>query len=408
MLRFSNPGVLYMVEDVSDDDYALDRKFLSLSSTMADCYRWTYGLLCYRLVAPLDPNKFDNATSRVKELGIRTLIVLGAMVSVVAGGTFIALTAVVLGVGSKVFRAAGFYFQKDGFTHIRGAAPEVVLKDGEASFMTWNIRGYGAGLHYDHGGVVSWKSRIDGIVDTIQKANPDVIVLQDVLNSGLVESLVAKLGNQYAHFYTYFGGKTWNSESGTMIITKCSVERFSNTDFRTNESDINRGFEIFEIKASSEDKSPCIRVVGTQLTSGKEAKEKRMDQIEQIVTKVGRLKGDLPTFLAASGNLDQRGEEGEFLNKFFYPTRDKEPTHSPDLIKQWAPIYEGEEESSDFISFLRRNTAEGKVLPVIERNVRLLETRIIPAFEINPKTQLPDTTTARSDHHAVYTRIKFK
>src|SRR3990167_10562319 len=128
-----------MVEESCFDD--LDRSFLSLSSKMSDFFSWTYGMLGYRLVAPLDPNKFDNTTSKIGEIGIRTFIVLGTALSLCFAGTYIILTAVVLGVGSKMFRSIGFAFQKEGFTHVRGQATEKVLENGQASILTWNIRG---------------------------------------------------------------------------------------------------------------------------------------------------------------------------------------------------------------------------------------------------------------------------
>ncbi len=389
-----------MVEDVSDSWFdEVDRKFLNLSSKMADIFSETYGKLGYRLIAPLDPNKFDNATSKAKEVGIRALIVLGGVLSFWFAGTYLFLAAVILGAGSKVFRGIGFYFQKNGFTHIRGSAEETTLVNSKATVMTWNIRGYGGGLHYDHGGVIHWRSRLDRIVDHIQREDPDVLVLQEVYDTSLIEALIDRLGSRYANFYTHLGPSTWGKESGCMVITKCAVHNFTETPFNNNDAEFNRGFATLEIQASPQDNTPCARIIGTQLTPDKAAKQKRVEQIAQIVDQLAQEKLALPTLFVGSLHLDRNSEEdrdilARYLNHSYLQIG---PTHSDELVNQWAPIA-GTEQSSDFISFFKRNLPDNRVLPVIERNIRLLESRLVHAFNENY-----DTKTALSDHHAVVT-----
>ena len=358
-----------MIEESYFDD--LDRDFLNVSSFLASFYR-TFGRLGSRLVAPLDPATFDNATSKTKELGIRALILLTAVFSLLEC-TYIALTAVVLGAASKFFRAAGFYFQKNGFTHIKGSAPEKRLENGEATVMTWDIQG----------------QRIDRVVQSIERENPDILVLQEVYDTDLIEALIAKLKDRYPHFYTHLGPNTWGDESGCMVITKCAVHRFTHTDFTEKDPATNRGFGLLEIKASPDDSLPSLRIIGTQLTPEEGAERKRIEQIEQIVGSLAKQKEDLPTLLVGNLSIDRDSdqEEAAFLSKYLYHSYlDREPTHS--------------NQSVDFISFFKRNPGKGEPLPVLEKGVRLIECHLVGGFD-----ETYSTKTAQSDYHALVTKF---
>ncbi len=375
-----------MASTIDDDIDGWDRTFLNASSKL-DVLSWAWG---YRLVAPLDPHKFDNATSKTKELGIRALIALGAVASFVLAGLYILIGAATLTAGSKLFRSIGFAFQKNGFTHIRGSASEEPLTKGEAKILTWNLRG--DKRQYTHG-LVHWRSRIDPIVASIQAEDPNIVVLQEIHDIALVETLVQKLGDRYAHFYAHMGG--------CLVITKCAVDRFVHTNYE-DES----GFEMIEIKARPEDAAPCIRLIGTQLTSEKEAKERRIEQVAQIIRTLGKETDSLPTFFVGSMSADRDSEEGTVLSKYLsHSYRDTIPTHSAELVRQWTPLHEGQEESTDYISLFKRHVSEGLFLPVIEKGVSLRDCHLVPAFEENPETGRVDTKTARSDHHGVYAAI---
>jgi len=378
------------IEDSYFDDLDLDRKFFNLSSTMECVFPWLT-----RLVAPLEPNQFDNATTVANEVGIRALIVLGAVASFLCAGTYIFGAVALLGVGSKICKEAGYYFQKEGFTYVRGSAPEITLKTdangkSDARLMIWNIRGYGGKLHY-YFGVVHWKSRIDRIVDDILKANPDILELQDVYDTALVEALIGRLGDHYAHFYTHLG------ESGRMVIAKCAIDSFSYQEYSDQDAILNRGFSILQAKASPESSLPCIRIIGTELSPGKDQEETRMGQVAQIINTLAEQAFAMPTMFIGSG-VDRDGKEGKLLSKYLYHSyQDKEPTHSDLLGNQWAPIYEGLERVTHFISFFKRNLTDGRVLPVIEKNIRYKDSGLVMGFD-------PDYNTkrARSDCNAVY------
>ena len=55
-----------------------DRTFLDLSSKMAEPFCAAWHLCRFRLVAPLDPQKFENCSTLTKEIAVRILIGLGA------------------------------------------------------------------------------------------------------------------------------------------------------------------------------------------------------------------------------------------------------------------------------------------------------------------------------------------
>src|SRR5438105_13892820 len=103
----------------------LDHTLLAVSSCLAEPLCWAYGCLRYRLVAPF--GKFDTYSNTLGELSYRTGIVAGTILGTIYAPVPLLATTVTLGVGSKPFRAAGFYFQENGLTHIRGGLPETTL-----------------------------------------------------------------------------------------------------------------------------------------------------------------------------------------------------------------------------------------------------------------------------------------
>lgn len=385
------------------DDLELDRKFLNFSASLVSTFSWTYGILGGRLIAPIDPNKFDNASSRLAEIGVRISIVLGTLASLCFAGTYVISGAIVLGFGAKIFRVLGSFFQKEGVTHIRGLAAEKNIENGRIKIMEWNIRGHGGGLHYAEGGVVHWSSRIERILSEIAKEAPDVIVLQEVYDTALIETIVANLEDHYAHFYTHLGASIWGDEGGIMVITKCAVHQFSHTDFTETDWMIKRGFEVLEIQSMPGEAFPSARIVCTQLSAGKNAAEKRRNQVAQIIDRLAEEKIPAPTLFVGSLNIDRdSSKEGAYLSNYLYHSYlDDAPTHSKELISQWAPVFDGQEESSDFISFFKRNPLEdSRTFPVIEKGIRLVDSHLVRGFD-----EFYNTKTALSDHHAVVTEV---
>ena len=159
------------------DDSGWDRTFLNLSSMMSEPFCKIWELSVLSLVAPLDPQKFDNCTTKTGEIALRTLFVLGgisAAVATLAAPVPILGAVFLLAVGSKVFRRIGFALQKDGYTHVQGRVPEMEIRNNQIKIMNWNVCGVFSGMSLDHGGVIHWR-RQDGILKTIGSENPDVI-----------------------------------------------------------------------------------------------------------------------------------------------------------------------------------------------------------------------------------------
>lgn len=374
------------VEESSFED-DLSRSCLTLSAHMERCFRETYGKLGHRLVGPLDPNKFDNAASKVQETGLRTLLALGLALSTALAGLYIGLSVVILTAGSKLLRATGFYLQKDHFTHIPGKAPEADLGLKEFTVMTWDAgdqKSYPDGLN-------PWSARSKEFISTIQKADPTVLVLRGMYDAANVENLIKQLGDRYAHFYTHFDGAGWRETDGCLIATKCAVANFSYIDPTSN----TRGFSSLELKASPNDTAPSIRIIGTQFQAGMDAKPNRLEQMNQIVDHLRAKTYPLPTFFV--GNAEEN-----LSHLLHHSYQGDEPTHSDELAKQWGSIVREAKASKNLISLFKYRIPGG-TLPVLENKLHCRDSVPIRGFDKDFNTR-----TAIADNHAVLTTLQFK
>src|SRR5690348_7231425 len=87
-----------------------DRFFFFLSSGLAKPLYWADQMLHYRLFSVLKSGAFDNATSAVREIANRALILSCAAAGCLIG-TQLLLTAAVLGTGSFLFHCLGIALQ---------------------------------------------------------------------------------------------------------------------------------------------------------------------------------------------------------------------------------------------------------------------------------------------------------
>ena len=382
-----------------------DRTFLDLSSKMSEPFCAAWNLCCFRLVAPLDPQKFENCTTQAKEIATRTLIGLGLSL----GGFLLCTVPVpmlssvaVMGVGSKVFRAIGFALQKEGYTHVRGTGPEKALdpQDPQVKVVSWNLCGVGGGMSLNHGGVVHWRSRLDAILEKIKTEDPDVLVLQEIYDTALAEALIERLQSDYAHFFTHLGPNVWGSVGGCMVISKCAVHDFSNTSFSNNPWTVNRGFATLELKATPQDVLPCARIIGTHFIDGKgvEDKTNRIVQVAQIVNSVAHKTLAIPTLLAGDLNMERDQEEGTFLSSYLHHGyQGAEPTCTNRLVAQWdykEPSVSGE--TIDYLSLFKSVLPDGKRIPTLDENIVLEHCHLLEAYDRSYNTK-----TALSDHHGL-------
>jgi len=383
-----------------DSDW--DRTVLRVSSTLAEPLCGTYSLLRYRLFAPLDPNKFDNCATLTREIGFRSLLVLGT----VCGGYLFSARPIpmtcgvaILGGGSKLLRAIGFALQQRGFTYARGNLSEKEL-EGSLKIMNWNVCGIGGGFHYDHGGVVDWRARLDGIVQKIEKENPDILILQEVYDGALGEALIERLKDRYAHFFFHLGKTVMGSVGGIMVLSKCGVHRFSNTDFSTSDWSLKRGFAVLEIKAAPDDLQPAARIIGTHLIhhDNEHGRAVRMKQLAQIVDHIASQNLSLPTFLIGDLNVERDKDEGKILLPYLrHGFVNSESTCTNRLVSQWdCKAKSVWNETIDYVSLFRERPS----FPVIEKGIEFTDCRLSYAYD-----ETYDTKTALSDHHAVVATV---
>lgn len=365
----------------------LDHHLLTISSYLAEPLCWAYGFLRYRLVMPLD--KFDTYSNTFCELAFRASIAGSAVLGAIYAPIPILGTAFTLGTASKIFRALGFYLQKNGFTHLRGQAPEKVLS-GEAKIMTWNVCGIGGDMSIDHGGVIDWRARGDKIVETIVNEDPDVLVLQEIYDTALAANLIERLLPRYAHCFAHIGPNLIGSVSGGLIFSKCAYNQTTSTSFDNNHWTLNRTFVTLDFKDNPESQSPAFRLVGTHLIH--DDNEKRKEQVEQIVKTLGNA---LATLVVGDLNLerDLESEGGAILDPYFtHAYTGDEPTATNELVKQWDPNKRGTPGSQiDYISLYKHGPP-----------LTFHDTHLVHAFD---KTY--NTRTALSDHNAVVTTIRF-
>jgi endonuclease/exonuclease/phosphatase family metal-dependent hydrolase len=363
-----------------------DRTLLYLSSCAATPLCDAFKYVRFRTVAPLDTTKFNLCKNKVAEIATRIFIILVATLACLP----LLLPIVFLGTASKVLRFAGFALQQNNYTHVKGKAPEIELK-GQAKIMTWNLCGIGGGMHYDHGGVISWEERIDGIVDKIKEADPDVLILQEIYDTAFAEALMEKLGPRYAHFFTHLGANTMGSVGGLMVASKCAVHSFTNTSFDNNDWTLNRTFASLQIKAKPTDTTPCARIIGTHLIH--DSNDNRLAQVAQIAKSIAKENLALPTILAGDFNIER--DQNTVLDSMGTPSYiGNEPTRTGELLKQWDP------NATDVASEIIDNIY---LLNQDKGNATLGEAKWVRAFD-----ETFNTNTALSDHHGLVADLFFQ
>lgn len=369
----------------------LDRDFLWASSLSAEPICRAFELLRFRIVAPL--GKFDTFENKITEVAYRAIVCTVALLATITG--ILPLGIFLLGITSKILRGVGFALQKDNFTYIKGQGAEKNL-DGSVKLVSWNVGGIGGGMHYDHCGTIPWRLRVDSIVQNILKEDADVIVLQEIYDTGLLEALVEKLNPHYPHFFTHLGANIMGSIGGGMVITKCPVHKFSNESFNNNHWTLNRTFTSLEI-SEVPGREPVARILGTHLTHNDN--EKRMEQLTQMREHVV-CSAPLPTILMGDLNLEKnKPEEGGILDTFLtHSFANKYPiTATNALLEQWEEKWDPKKQGTpgekiDYISQFR-DGPQGC----------FSDAGLIEAFD-----DTFNTRTATSDHHGLKATLHYR
>lgn len=383
-----------------------DRTFLNVSAQLSEPFCSAWHLFRYRLVAPLDPQKFENYTTVSQEVAMRVILGLSAVLGSILTCIFspIILT---LGLARMVFRSIGFALQEGGYTHIRGTFPEKILNpfDPQLKVMSWNICGIAGGLSLDHGGVIHWRSRLDRIVEKIGEENPDVLILQEIYDVDLAERLLQELQAEFAHIYMHLGPNVFGMVGGCMVFSKCVVHHFSHTSFSNNSWDLNRGFASLEIKSTSHDVLPCARIIGTHFIHGdpEQAQQSRVEQMAQIVDHVAHQTLAMPTILAGDLNTERDQLEGMYLSSHLHHAYAAlEPTSTNRLTAQWdmqeRTVWD---ETIDYISLFKSVLPNGDRIATIDTGVVMEDCHLVRAFDASYNTK-----TALSDHHGLSVIIR--
>lgn len=396
------------------------RLLLGISSLLTEPVCWCSAQI-YRARSRLLPGEFDFSATKASEIGQRVIRVVAAAVAAPAAGA-LALIA-------KPFRYLGFQLQQNGYTHVKGDAPEKPFPaDGRYTAMTWNVCAIGGGLGRDHGGVIGWQDRLDAIVEEIRQADPDILSLNEIYDRAcgdsvsfgfFKDSLIEKLKDRYAHFFLDMGANTWGSVSGHFVASKFAVENASFTPFSSNATfDAQKGFFSFDIRTSPQ---TVTRFIATHLMYDvkPETYERdstiRMRQIAQIVRHIAQeqlllifkerplekvllasfrdlkaIKGLPPTIVLGDLNIDRDSAEGKKVLQFLdHGYTANEPTRTNRFLRMlWDPSEPYFEETIDYISGVK-NTG-----------VKFVSVRRIPADDGK------DSHTVLSDHDALLATIQ--
>jgi endonuclease/exonuclease/phosphatase family metal-dependent hydrolase len=283
-----------------------DRTFLSFSTQLAElpCYASGLG---YRLITPLKPSAFQNYDSYWKEVSRRSLILAGAVIAAAFCYQNFALTVrpvVGLMLGWGGLRGLGFALQRGGYTYVAPSTGLGKAFDGRAfKLMSWNVCSFAGGLSFSFGGMPPWQTRLGAIVETIQKEDPDVLVLQEVFDLALAEKLVTKLPGY--HVYMHCGPNPYSLTSGCLVMSKFKPHSFSFTSFKTNSAAMNRGFALLKLAGQEGVEPLCLVMTHLEAGEGQIDKEKRRDQFRQIQNISSEQQCD--TFLVGDLNTEPGG-----------------------------------------------------------------------------------------------------
>lgn len=402
-------------EEFNNKEDLLAKTFFKAASQVIyfHCKAWEYNY--YRLRLPF--GKFDTLSDRTQEVAFRALILAvdaavvtaAAYFPVVAGAAVFGLPVVFL-----VMRAIGSVVQQKGaelggFSHTRGAFPEKDFSsDRRVKQMTLNVAALAGGLSYGFAGVRPWEQRIGAIVKMIREQDPDVLVLQEVMDTDFANALIKELHKDFAHFFSHLGVSAkfpfagGFAPGGMFFATKGAVHHFSDHPYQSNGGDQCRSFGCLELR-SRPGGEPFARFIGTHPAWKETAKDKtrRALQWQQIKDYID-LKGDtLATFILADTNMEREGEGQTLTSWLEYYYRGKNPTCWHRLPCEWKK--DGHFPRTDLnlprqidnIAWVKRG-----IQPKLEG------CHLAKAYEDDSsKKDAFDTRTAITDHHGVVVTV---
>lgn len=375
------------------------RTSLSAGAALGEIPAKLWEVYRYRMWAPLEPGTFTCADTVAGEIFKRTLYGLGACLGLYGALSFpwlVGIGGVGLGLGNLGLKALGFALQERGFSHARGEALERSISGGRIQIATLNCCGIFAGMSLDHGGVLPWKDRMDALIGQIERANADILCLQEIYDISLGERLVTRLKSSYAHFFLHSGPNCPGNHAGVAVLSKLAILSCAFLPFSNNDWSLNRGALFLKVLPAPGSAQPVARVIATHLAHGRDDLPRlaQMDEIRSVLPEDA-----LPTVIAGDLNLDRRGPNGavmqQKLEDDFFFLEDPPITCTNRMTAEWTGKDEGPEESIDYIAFLQGKKHGGE----------LENGRLIPSFEEDGHRRI-QTQTARSDHHMIAATLK--
>jgi endonuclease/exonuclease/phosphatase family metal-dependent hydrolase len=289
------------------------------------------------------------------------------------------------------------------FIYHKGVALEKKITKKSFTILSFNVCFTPDDMPVFFGGMLPWKKRIDKVVAFIEKADPDVITLQEVFDKNAQDHLYKLLKNKYSHFYTHIGPWQFNGKitglgfnCGLFVASKYPLKNPHFYPFKNDNPHINRGVFTFDITSSNKIISSVFTTHLEPFKNGKNLRKKELLQVIHLMQKSGQkssqpiiLCGDLnlsideakkfiPIYFENSLNIDElkitpnNFTHHDFTNKrlFLKPTNDK----------------------LDYFDYIL----------ILKNNVRTkIKTSIMNTFDIN------NLDNAISDHNAIFSKIDF-
>ncbi len=338
---------------------------------------------------PLTPGIFDHYSTKPRELAYRMfapgLLIAGTayLVKQMTIRQFCVLSGcgLLLEVVRLSLHLTAVSYQKKNYIHVKGNAK--VVKTDTPTIASWNVFGFPAGGNYTWGGCTPFRNRFSEIVETIRKADPDILVLQEcIMDAKIPEDFIREFKDTYAHFFIHNGPQNFTLESGLLVMSKCPVLSYDFTPFTEKGGGINRGFATLKIMG----REKTYAIIGTHMEAGDA--EKRKSQLAQIHAAAKKINTDLVIF-AGDSNVDMNSPESQVIHQaLLYPNL--EITCTNVFRKLRNPKETGvDDEAIDQIAIINRGG---------ELKDKLHKRNVILGYENR-------SSTARSDHHMLVATI---
>ncbi len=288
------------VDKVSDALFIAAAKF-----TRPTC--WTHETYV-RLTMPIMPGKYDQCSTKVREVALRSLLAVAVM-------PMAAISAITAPIG-MVFRFFANVLQHKSFNHAKGdAAEKVAPKNKNFSIFSLNTCFIAGGFPLYKGGVTPWRLRIDEMVKVIKERDADIICLQEVHDIDAAHRLIKGLKKEYAHFYFNIGAQNIGANSGLMVISKYKLKDPRFVPFDTKDligviKFVKKGVFACDVQSNNE---TIGHIFGTHTQHSEDDENPteqellaRKAQIDLIKSHMDKIKDKAPIVLTGDLNMNMK------------------------------------------------------------------------------------------------------